>query len=157
MTDELKAAGLRWLGGTIHCKPGCELPVALLERVLRARLAVQARSLLPLLDGRAERLHDLVVTSVGLSQAEGGTTKIVDDSQRRIAELSPSTIRTAEWDFLYAAQGEPVELYRAADRKNTEELSAQEPVALAEMHAKYLRWLEGLGAPEGVLAARQAL
>ena len=39
MTDELKAAGLRWLGGTIHCKPGCELPVALLERVLRARLA----------------------------------------------------------------------------------------------------------------------
>ncbi len=119
--------------------------------------AVQARSLLPLLDGRAERLHDLVVTSVGLSQAEGGTTKIVDDSQRRIVELSPSTIRTAEWDFFYAVQGERAELYRAADRANTEELSAQEPEALAEMHAKYLRWLEGLGAPEGVLAARQTL
>ena len=119
--------------------------------------AVQARSLLPLIEGRAERLHDLVVTSVSLSQAEGGTTKIVDDSQRRIVELSPSTIRSAEWDLLYAEQGEPVELYRAADRGNIEELSAQKPAALAAMHTRYLRWLEEMGAPEGVLGARQGL
>ena len=119
--------------------------------------AVQARSLLPLLDGRAESIHDLVVTSVALSQAEGGTTKIVDDSPRRIVELSPSTIRTTEWDFLYAEQGEPHQLYRAADRANAAELSAQKPAALAAMHARYLRWLEELGAPEGVLAARQAI
>ena len=119
--------------------------------------AVQARSLLPLLDGRAQSIHELVVTSVGLSQAQGGTTKIVDDSQRRIVELSPSTIRTAEWDLFYAEQGERVELYRAADRANTEELSAQEPAALAAVHGQYLRWLEKMGAPAGILAARQGL
>ena len=118
---------------------------------------VQARSLLPLLDGRTEQIHDLVVTSVSLSQAEGGTTKIVDDSQRRIVELSPSTIRSQDWDLLYAAQGEPVELYRASDHSQSEELSAQEPAALTAMHGKFLRWLEAMDAPAGVRAARQSL
>ncbi len=119
--------------------------------------AVQARSLLPLLEGKAEQLHDLVVTSLALTQAEGGTTKIVDDSQRRIVELSPSTIRTKEWDLFYAEQGEPVQLYRAADRANVEECAAQEAVALAEVHGKYHSWLTEMGAPATVLAARQAL
>ena len=50
-----------------------------------------------------------------------------------------------------------MELYRASDVENREDLSALEPEALAEMHAKYRRWLEELGAPEGVLAARQGL
>ena len=39
MAEELKAAGLRMSGGTIHCKPGSDLPVALLEKVLLARRA----------------------------------------------------------------------------------------------------------------------
>lgn len=39
MTDELRAAGLRWSGGTIHCRPVSDLPVATLEKALRARLA----------------------------------------------------------------------------------------------------------------------
>lgn len=34
--DELKAAGLRYSGGTIHCKPGTDWPLPLLEQVLRA-------------------------------------------------------------------------------------------------------------------------
>ena len=38
MKDELKAAGIWTSGTTLHIKPGGELPVALLEKVLRARL-----------------------------------------------------------------------------------------------------------------------
>ena len=36
MKDELKAAGIWTSGTTLHIKPGGELPVELLERVLRA-------------------------------------------------------------------------------------------------------------------------
>lgn len=39
MKDELKEAGIWTSGTTFHIKPGGELPVELLERVLRARLA----------------------------------------------------------------------------------------------------------------------
>ncbi len=39
MKDELKEAGIWTSGTTLHIKPGGELPVELLEKVLRARLA----------------------------------------------------------------------------------------------------------------------
>ena len=39
MKDELKAAGIWTSGTTFHIKPGGELPVALLDKALRARLA----------------------------------------------------------------------------------------------------------------------
>ncbi len=119
--------------------------------------AVQARSLLPLLDGRAQSIHDLVVTSAGLTLAAGGSTKIVDDQQRRIIERSPATIRTKDWDLLYAAQGEPVELYRASDRGHQENLVASQPAALAATHQQFLDWLEGCGAPAAVLAERRRI
>ncbi len=38
MKDELKAAGIGTSGTTLHIKPGADLPVSLVERVLRARL-----------------------------------------------------------------------------------------------------------------------
>ncbi len=38
MKDELKAAGIWISGTTFHIKPGSALPVALLEKALRARL-----------------------------------------------------------------------------------------------------------------------
>ena len=39
MKDELKAQGIWISGTTFHIKPGGELPVALIEKALRARLA----------------------------------------------------------------------------------------------------------------------
>ncbi len=39
MKDELKAAGIWTSGTTFHIKPGSDLPVALMEKTLRARLA----------------------------------------------------------------------------------------------------------------------
>ncbi len=38
MKDEFKAAGVWISGTTLHIKPGAELPVALIEKALRARL-----------------------------------------------------------------------------------------------------------------------
>ena len=39
MKDELKAAGIWISGTTLHIKPGMDLPVDLIEKALRARLA----------------------------------------------------------------------------------------------------------------------
>ena len=39
MKDELKAVGIWISGTTFHIKPGSDLPVALVEKALRARLA----------------------------------------------------------------------------------------------------------------------
>ncbi len=38
MKDELEAAGIGTSGTTLHFEPGADLPVSLVERVLRARL-----------------------------------------------------------------------------------------------------------------------
>ena len=38
MKDELKVAGIATSGTTLHIKPGTDLPVPLVEKVLRARL-----------------------------------------------------------------------------------------------------------------------
>ena len=38
MKDELKAAGIGTSGTTLHIKPGADLPVSLMEKVLRLRL-----------------------------------------------------------------------------------------------------------------------
>ena len=76
---------------------------------------VQAASLLPLARGEVGRLHEIVVTSQSLIDTAGNTTLIVDDSERVVVEVSPSTIRDGEWDFLYALEGEPIELYDAVN------------------------------------------
>lgn len=39
MKDELRAGGIGTSGTTLHLDPGADLPVSLLERVVRARLA----------------------------------------------------------------------------------------------------------------------
>ena len=38
MKDELKAAGIGISGTTLHIQPGSDLPVSLVERIVRARL-----------------------------------------------------------------------------------------------------------------------
>ena len=39
LKDQLKAAGIRTSGATLHLKPGADLPVPLLEKALRMRVA----------------------------------------------------------------------------------------------------------------------
>ena len=39
LKDQLKAAGIRTSGATLHLNPGVDLPVPLVEKALRMRLA----------------------------------------------------------------------------------------------------------------------
>ncbi|MCY4466908.1 MAG: sulfatase [Chloroflexi bacterium] len=119
---------------------------------------VQARSLLPLARGEVERLHDIVVTSQSLADVAGNTTLIVDDSERVVVEVSPSTIRDGQWDFLYSLAGEKVELYDAVnDPGHKQDLAAQKPDVCAMMHAKFTRWMAQMDSPEEYAAPRQSL
>ena len=119
---------------------------------------VQAKSLLPLANGDADRLHEIVVTSQSLADVAGNTTLIVDDSERVVVEVSPSAIRDGKWDFLYSLEGERVELYDAVnDPGHSRDLSAELPDVCAAMHAKFARWMDEMDTPEEYKAPRQRL
>ncbi len=119
---------------------------------------VQAKSLLPLANGETNKLHDIVVTSQSLIDTAGNTTLIVDDSERVVVEVSPSTIRDGEWDFLYSLAGEPVELYDAMnDPGHLRDLAAEHPEICALMHAKFVRWMDKMETPETYAAPRRRL
>ena len=88
----------------------------------------------------------------------GNTTLIVDDSERVVVEVSPSTIRDGEWDFLYSVEGERVELYDAVnDYGHQRNLAAERPEVCAEIHAKFVRWLDELETPAEYAAPRRRL
>lgn len=119
---------------------------------------VQARSLLPLARGEVGRLHDIVVTSQSLADVAGNTTLIVDDSERVVVEVSPSTIRDGQWDFLYSLAGEKVELYDAVnDPEHKQDLAEQKPDVCAMMHAKFVSWMAQMDTPAEYAAPRQSL
>ena len=118
----------------------------------------QANSLLPLARGDVPRLHDIVVTSQSLADVAGNTTLIVDDSERVVVEVSPSAIRDGQWDFLYSLAGERVELYDAVkDPRHHNNLAAQRPDVCAQMHAKFVRWMQQMDTPAEYAAPRLRL
>ena len=108
--------------------------------------------MLPLARGEVDRLHEIVITSQSLIDTAGNTTLIVDDSERVVVEVSPSTIRDGEWDFLYALEGEPIELYDALnDPAHQHNLAAELPQVCEMMHAKFvagwMRWARPKNTP----------
>ncbi len=105
---------------------------------------VQAQSLVPMIEGQAAAIHDLLVTSAPLEEA-GQLTKTVDDKAREVYELSPASITNGEWDLLYSVHGQPVELFRTReDPGHRENLINQSPKAAADLHRQYIAWLESL-------------
>lgn len=75
-----------------------------------------------------------------------------------VVEVSPSTIRDGEWDFLYSLEGEPIELYDAVnDPGHQRNLAAEQPDVCAMMQAKFARWMEAMDTPEEYAAPRQRL
>ena len=119
---------------------------------------VQAKSLLPLARGEVNRLHDIVVTSQSLADTAGNTTLIVDDSERVVVEVSPSTIRDGEWDFLYSLEGERFELYDAVnDPAHQYNLADEKPDICQIMHAKFVAWMDQMDTPEEYAAPRRRL
>ena len=119
---------------------------------------VQAKSLLPLVRGEVDKLHEIVVTSQSLADIAGNTTLVVDDNERVVVEVSPSTIRDGEWDFLYSLEGERIELYDAVnDPNHRNNLANDRPDVCEMMHAKFVTWMEELGTPEDYAAPRRKL
>ena len=119
---------------------------------------VQAQSLLPLARGDVDRLHDIVVSSQSLIDTAGNTTLIVDDSERVVVEVSPSTIRDGEWDFFYSLEGEPPALYDAVnDPAHQHNLAAERPDICEMMLAKFVRWMDAMDTPEAYAVPRRRL
>ena len=119
---------------------------------------VQAKSVLPLARGEFDRLHDVVVTSQSLADTAGNTTLIVDDSERVVVEVSPSTIRDGKWDFLYSLEGERFELYDAVNDPAHQYNLADERLEICQiMHAKFVAWMDQMDTPEEYAAPRRRL
>ncbi len=118
---------------------------------------VQAHSLLPLIRGEVDTTHDIVVTSAPLEEL-GDVTKTVDDQSRETLERSPSTITDGEWDLLYAAEGEPVELYHSAvDPGHEHEVADEHPEIVSRLHKRFVDFLEQAGAAERTINPRRRL
>jgi len=118
---------------------------------------VQANSLLPRLHDKDVIPHKIVVTSTPLEEL-GVMTKTVDDHQRKTLELSPSTITDGEWDLLYAARGEPIELYHSKlDRGHENNLADEHPEIVERLHQEFITFLEAVGTPERAIEPRRRL
>ena len=88
----------------------------------------------------------------------GELSKTVDGQNRVVVEVSPTTITDGEWDLLYAVEGQRVELYRAKeDASHHKDLSESQPDVVQQLHARYVRWLESIDAPERFLTPRLRL
>lgn len=118
---------------------------------------VQASSLLPLIQGKRDQVHDFVVTSWPLYNP-GQPIRVVDDFERRVVEPLPSTITDGEWTLLYATEGEPAELYNTATDPQQEHnvFQGNESVA-GDLHAKFVNFLEEVGTDETLLDPRRQL
>ncbi len=118
---------------------------------------VQAKSIMPLVRGETEKLHDFVVTSAPFTDV-GQMTKTVDDLAREVAAVSPSSITDGEWDLLYAVHGQPVELYRTQDDPgHLSNVYSEYPGEAAKLHAQFAAWLDELEVSEKNLEPRKKI
>ena len=118
---------------------------------------VQAKSVLPLIQGESERLHDFVVTTAPFEEL-GQLSKTVDDQNRTVVEVSPSTITDGEWDLLYSVEGQQVELYRSReDPGHLADVSDDYPQVIQRLHRDFATWLQELGTVDHHLQPRLKL
>jgi arylsulfatase A-like enzyme len=141
------------------------LPLLMAVPGMKPRLAgvpgppsVQSKSILPLVRGDVESLHDVAITSAPLPEAQGTVSKTVDDFARDVQEVSPSTITDGQWDLLYGVAGDPVELYQTqADPAHQHNLAVEYPAEAERLHAAFVHWLEAAGTAPELLAPRRSL
>ena len=118
---------------------------------------VQAQSLLPMIKNQGSCIHQIVVTSYPFEQI-GDVSRRVDDREREVVEISPSTITDGKWDLLFGISGEPVELYRAReDEGHHNNLIDLHPDVAEELHQKFVRFLEATNTPSHHLVSRRKL
>ena len=118
---------------------------------------VQSKSLLPLINGTAAKVHDFVVSSFPLYNS-GDPSKIVDDWLRTVEAPHFSTLTTDRWSFLYSTEADPAELYDLhddpAESKNV--IESNQNVA-REFHEKLVAFFERIGVAERLLGPRRKL
>jgi arylsulfatase A-like enzyme len=119
--------------------------------------SVLGTSLVPLLRGTRDQVHDFLVTSWPLYNP-GQTIRVVDDLERSVVDALPSTITDGEWTLIYAVEGEPVELYHtASDPKQQKNVFEGNAMVARDLHASFVKLLEQMGTEEGHIAPRRRL
>jgi len=117
--------------------------------------AVQAPSLIPLIQGERDQLHNYIITSWPLYNP-GQPIRVVDDFERRVIEPLPSTITDGEWTLLYATEGEAVELYHMpSDPKQDQNIFEDNQGVARDLHAHFVEFLESVGTDETLVAPRR--
>lgn len=116
---------------------------------------VQAKSLVKLMhtgdDGDSP--NEIVVVSAPL-EVKGEISRTVDDKQREIIEISPCTLVTDDWVFLYAAEGQPVELYARGDEEQKTNVAEANPEIVRHLHEKYVDFLSNADTPKAHMRSR---
>jgi arylsulfatase A-like enzyme len=120
-------------------------------------LGLHGRSLVPLLQDASAPGREIVVTAMPLANP-GQSVRVVDSVLRQVMEYQPVTISTPEWSLLYAARGEPVELYHLpSDPRQTTNVADRHPGVVQDLHRTYVALLEETGTAEEYLAPRREL
>jgi len=120
-------------------------------------LALHGRSFVPALRGEAAPSHDITVTTMPLANP-GEAVRVVDSVLRRVMEFQPATISTPEWSLLYAARGEPAELYHLpSDPQQATNVADRHTGVVQDLHRAYVALLEATGTAQEYLAPRREL
>lgn len=120
-------------------------------------LPLHSRSFGAALEGDAGRGREIAVTTMPLANP-GEDVRVVDSVLRRVTAYQPATISTPEWSLLYAARGEPVELYHLpSDPRQETNVAERHPGVVQDLHRAYRALLEETGTAETYLAPRRAL
>lgn len=115
---------------------------------------VQATSLVPLMKGEVNSIHDLIITSWPLYNV-GQEIRVVDDFERRLEAPLPSSITDGKWVLIISTKGEPVEIYNIFKDPNQEQnlIDGNEDVA-RRLHEEYISFLREMGTDQIYLDTR---
>jgi arylsulfatase A-like enzyme len=116
---------------------------------------VQARSIVPIVEGKKDEIWDFVVTSPPL-KGIWESTHVVDSMERQIEDVWTSTITSKEWSLLYSIEGEPAELYHLpSDPKQEINLINEEKELAQKMLDKYVSLLNESGVNPSLINQRR--
>ena len=120
-------------------------------------LTLHGRSFLSALRGESDAGRDITVTTMPLANPGQGV-RVVDSVLRQVMRFQPASISTPEWSLLYAARGEPVELYHLpTDPRQATNVADQHPGVVQDLHRAYVALLEQTGTAAEYLEPRREL
>jgi len=120
-------------------------------------LTLHGRSIVPALKGDRSERHEIVVTTMPLANPGQGV-RVVDSVLRQVMRYQPASISTPEWSLLYAAHGEPVELYHLPSDPGQETNVADRNLGVVQdLQRAYADLLTETGTAAEFLEPRRAL